>query len=441
MPADPTIFDEPHHQALELLAIRALAGGDAETAFALADRRCRTTPAPTAHCFVLRAEASYRMGATAAAISDLDVALEISPADVAINRRMLAWSRGWRRRAAAAAILAGDRDIATLQSALTIIERDRQGGAPGGGERDGRPGWASIAVLDDAIRGWATWGAWNGNATIELSIADPAGSITIALKPDRNHPLGGRETHAVAIDVVRPRSRLSQTISSATRHHTFFSIRAPANDVPRNETSSNEASPPATSGPGDVGTTVIVPVYQDFAATKACLSSLFRAIGPGVHARVVIVDDASQDRRIRRYLARLGSMPSVEVLTNRQNMGFVGAVNRALGGVAAGDVVLLNADTIVPPGFLERLARAAHAAPDIGTVTPLSNNGDFMSFPTANTVNPLGSAKDIEAVDRIAAAVNRGRIIDVPNGIGFCLYVARRCLDRTGALSERFHRG
>ena len=159
MQGDPTIFDEPHHHALELLATRALASGDAETAFVLADRRCRIKPAPTAHCLVLRAEASYRMGATAAAISDLDLALEISPADVVINRRMLAWSRGKRRRAAAAAILAADHDIVALRSALSLMRSDgpRHGGRGGARSRrsalEGRPSaWASIAVLDNAIQ-------------------------------------------------------------------------------------------------------------------------------------------------------------------------------------------------------------------------------------------------------------------------------------------------
>jgi GT2 family glycosyltransferase len=37
--------------------------------------------------------------------------------------------------------------------------------------------------------------------------------------------------------------------------------------------------------------------------------------------------------------------------------------------------------------------------------------------------------------------VNTGLAVDVPNGIGFCLYVTRRCLDEVGLLSEAFQRG
>ncbi len=419
MAADLTIFDEPHHHALEIMATRALADGDAATAFEFADRRCRIGPAPSSDCYVLRAEASYRMGEIAEAIGDLESALEILPEDLVANRRMLAWAQGPRQRAAAIAILAGERDFGVLRNALAVLCQD------------GRRPFAAVTVLDDTIQGWTTW---SGHGIVELTIASPDGSFSVALKPDRRHPLAGRDAHAAAINVARPRSRHPQSISLATRTEVFHSTRAPPNEAVA------KTPPRPGAQAGEQRTTVIVPVYDDYAATKACLASLIKALPPGGSVRILIVDDASPDPRIRRHLASLGRHRFLEVLTNPTNLGFVGAVNRALGRTE-GDVVLLNSDTIVPPGFLERLAAAAYASSDIGTVTPVSNNGDFMSFPVANRVNPPGSTEDIHATDRIAADVNGGRIIDVPNGIGFCMYVTRRCLDRTGGLSERYHRG
>ena len=109
--------------------------------------------------------------------------------------------------------------------------------------------------------------------------------------------------------------------------------------------------------------------------------------------------------------------------------------------IEQGDVILLNSDTIVPPGFIDRLAAAAHSSADIGTVTPLSNNGEFTSFPIPNISNPLPSRKEIIRIDRIAAKANSDRIVDIPSGIGFCLYVTRACLDSVGPLSEDFGPG
>ena len=90
MVTDRTIFDKPHHQSLELLAMQALGNGKILTAFKFADRRCRILPDPEPHCYVLRSEAYFRMGAKAIAIADLAKAIEIAPDDIAANRRMLA---------------------------------------------------------------------------------------------------------------------------------------------------------------------------------------------------------------------------------------------------------------------------------------------------------------------------------------------------------------
>ena len=144
---------------------------------------------------------------------------------------------------------------------------------------------------------------------------------------------------------------------------------------------------------------------------------------------------------LRSTLPNLHSEPHVEVLTNTHNLGFVGSINRALNRAGQGDVIILNSDTVVPPGFINRLATAALSSPDIGTVTPLSNNGEFTSFPIPNVANSLGSREEIERIDRIAAKFNIGITIDIPTGIGFCLYITRACLDAIGPLSDDYSPG
>ena len=71
----------------------------------------------------------------------------------------------------------------------------------------------------------------------------------------------------------------------------------------------------------------------------------------------------------------------------------------------------------------------------------MSNNGEFTSFPIPNAQNQLPSLEEIAAIDCVAADVNAGRIVDIPNGIGFCLYVTRACLNAVGFLSSDYHRG
>src|SRR5262249_47383785 len=122
-------------------------------------------------------------------------------------------------------------------------------------------------------------------------------------------------------------------------------------------------------------------------------------------------------------------------------MGFVGAVNRALRLVSAGDVILLNADAVVPRGFIERLAATARSDPTIATITPLSNNGEFTSFPVPFKPNPMPTARAIAKANAIAPRANAGPAVDIPNALGFSLNTPRRCLDEVGVLSEVFQRG
>ncbi|MEO0380007.1 MAG: hypothetical protein AAF252_07020, partial [Pseudomonadota bacterium] len=106
------------------------------------------------------------------------------------------------------------------------------------------------------------------------------------------------------------------------------------------------------------------------------------------------------------------------------------------------DVVLLNSDTVVSAGWLDRLSAAAHSAPDIGTVTPLSNNGEITSYPVRSAQNPLPPGVTAAELDALAAEVNQGVTVDLPTGVGFCLFVKADCLAAVGLLdAHRFGKG
>ena len=83
----------------------------------------------------------------------------------------------------------------------------------------------------------------------------------------------------------------------------------------------------------------------------------------------------------------------------------------------------------------------ARSDSQIGTITPFSNNGELTSFPVAFRSNPLGTYQDICEFDAAAARANADQFVDMPNGVGFCLYITRACLDAVGNLSEAFQRG
>jgi O-antigen biosynthesis protein len=428
------LLGKAHPLALERHAALALSAQDFVTAFACADRRCRIEPPPTANCFVLRAEAAWRLGRHQAALDDLLQALEIDPAHLPANRRMLAWSKDEASRDAATRLITYERDPAVLKVAIGVL-------------RDfGEQHWAAVSVFDTFVTGWV---AWTAGGQAEAIVTSGETHLASLLDPDPFHTLASAGVQATGFRIRRPPSADPQRLALNCLGAKILQRRLPPNVGSLRLLGEKTAKVRSTAVPNALPT-VIVPVYVDREATIACFEALLKSGAtftsrttnpPKGSFRVLAVDDASPDFTLRAYLRQLAREERIDLLVNSANLGFVGAINRALSEVVHGDVVLLNADTMVSPGFVERLATSVYSEPNIGTATPLSNNGDIFSFPRPGFENPVPSYDDLVALDQATATANGTSVVDTPSGIGFCLYITRDCLDAVGGLSESFERG
>lgn len=173
---------------------------------------------------------------------------------------------------------------------------------------------------------------------------------------------------------------------------------------------------------------IVLLVWNHLELTRPCIESLLRCTE--VPARLVIVDNDS-DEATKRYLrsVRGTRRVAVEVLTNRTNEGYVGGMNRGLRHSTAPFVCLLNNDTLLTPGWLSRMIRAANRFADIGIVNPTSNT--FGERP------PVGMTIDAYAA---LIANQRGRLVEVGQCIGFCLLIKRAVLETIGIFDETLDR-
>jgi GT2 family glycosyltransferase len=184
---------------------------------------------------------------------------------------------------------------------------------------------------------------------------------------------------------------------------------------------------------------IIVPVYNAPQQVEDCIDSVLGNTESDFN--LIIIDDASPDPGIALLIAKLEQLGDqrIQFFRNTKNLGFVGTVNYGM-AMSKHDVVLLNSDTVVTPGWLEKLKCCAASDGLIGTITPFSNNAEICSFPLFCQPNPVPESPDLIA--QAIAATEQPVYPDIPTAVGFCMYITRSLLDVIGYFDEQaFGRG
>ena len=187
---------------------------------------------------------------------------------------------------------------------------------------------------------------------------------------------------------------------------------------------------------------IIVPVYRGLADTRMCIDSVLASTNQSPW-RLVIINDASPEPEVTAWLRERAAQDSrITLLENRDNLGFVGTVNRGMALSDSNDVLLLNSDTEVANNWLDRIRRAAYGDSKVASVTPFSNNATICSYPRFCKDNRLPADYDTARLDALCAQTNPGAVVDVPTGVGFCMYIRRDCLAQVGLFdTENFGKG
>ncbi|WP_262689468.1 glycosyltransferase [Kordiimonas aestuarii] len=202
-----------------------------------------------------------------------------------------------------------------------------------------------------------------------------------------------------------------------------------------------DALSPMVARQGDDATDIIIPAYRGVAETLTAIQAVLRAI-TDAPANLIVIDDASPEPELSAALDRLAARGLFTLLRNDMNLGFVGTVNRGMALNPARDVVLLNADTEVYDHWLDRLL--AHAGGDtrIATITPFSNNATICSYPETLKNNHFRLECGGAGLAEASYAANKGDLVEVPTGVGFCFYIRRAALEAVGLFDEEtFKRG
>ena len=180
---------------------------------------------------------------------------------------------------------------------------------------------------------------------------------------------------------------------------------------------------------------VVVVTRGGLVYNRLCLESVL-ADTAAPPLRLVVVDNASSDGT-RDYLKKLARRDRrVRLLMNESNGGFAAGVNQGLTAEQAPALVVLNNDTVVPPGAIGRLVEHLDDA-TLGLVGPVSNNAA-----TEAEIDPpyRTYGEFVREAGRLAQA-HAGRVADLPMLTMFCVAMRRDVYDSVGPLDERYEVG
>jgi GT2 family glycosyltransferase len=186
---------------------------------------------------------------------------------------------------------------------------------------------------------------------------------------------------------------------------------------------------------GDRGASIVIVTYDNLVFTRLCLESLLaNTREPGYE--LIVVDNGSRDDTPEYLIALAERNAHVRVVLNGGNLGFAAACNEGTALARGENLVLLNNDTLVPPGWLQGLL--AHLEdPSVGLIGPVTNRiGNEAQIETA-----YRTWGEFLSLCERRGREHRGEAIDMPVAAMFCLAMRREVFERLGPLDERYEIG
>jgi GT2 family glycosyltransferase len=177
--------------------------------------------------------------------------------------------------------------------------------------------------------------------------------------------------------------------------------------------------------------------------TGMLLAECVRSVLANGADEVIVVDNASSDDSIAGVRAQFAS---VKVVENRENAGFARASNQAVRLSRGRYILLLNPDTRMVEGSLDRMVRFLESRPKAGAVGPRLLNTDgtlqVSAYPEPTLFREMWRLLHLDSVWPAGSypmsswPEDEAREVDVLTGA--CILLRREVLDAGDLLDERY---
>lgn len=184
---------------------------------------------------------------------------------------------------------------------------------------------------------------------------------------------------------------------------------------------------------------IIVCIHNALDDVKECLNSLYDK--KTLPFNLIIVDDGS-DKETRDFLKDFAKKVRAKLIRNNEARGYTIAANQGLRASKGDYVILLNSDTIVTRGWIEKLLDCFEIDEKTGIVGPLSNAASWQTVPEIMEngdwkVNQLPEGVNLELMSAIVENASCREFPKVPFVNGFCFMIKRDVINEIGYLDEK----
>ena len=167
--------------------------------------------------------------------------------------------------------------------------------------------------------------------------------------------------------------------------------------------------------------------------TRPCLKSLIKNT-PADSYELIVVDNASADGTAAHLKTFAAQHSHVRLQLNDTNKGYAVGNNDGIKLAQGQYIVLLNNDTLVPNGWLDRLLRLFNDQPSVGLVGPVTNSAG-----NEQRIELAGLNENNYAEIAGAYIERQKNVWFTTEKLGFFCVAMRRTLpEKIGLLDEKF---
>lgn len=182
---------------------------------------------------------------------------------------------------------------------------------------------------------------------------------------------------------------------------------------------------------------IVIVSYNTKKLTTDCIGSIFKH-APKASFEVIVVDNNSTDGSVDEIENKFKSR--VALIKNNENLGFSKANNMGIRISKGEHVLLLNSDTKIIDGSLQKLIDMADGS-DYSIMGACLLNPDGSVQPSCFNIPTIGRAVKhyllrIKMLDKFAP--KEVGLSEVESVVGAAMLIRRKLIDKIGALDEKF---